>query len=98
MSWNGRFVLRSGPRVFPLVFVLYMAEGVVSPNTVHVFDWKDRYGEAVKGRPRFDLAAADAGAKRLRTQHLPPPLAGSSQNLPLPLAGEGWGGGLPPSA
>src|SRR5439155_19583968 len=45
-------------------------------------------GEAVQGRPGLDLAAADAGAKRLRTRRcqppsrLPLPLAGSSQNLP----------------
>jgi Domain of unknown function (DUF4157) len=40
--WNGRFVLRSGPSAFPLVFVLYTAEGLASPNTIHVYDWQDR--------------------------------------------------------
>jgi hypothetical protein len=40
--WNGRFVVRSGQSAFPLVFVLYAAEGLTSPNTIHVFDWQDR--------------------------------------------------------
>jgi uncharacterized protein DUF4157 len=40
--WNGRFVVRSGPSAFPLVFLLYTAEGLVSPNAIHVYDWQDR--------------------------------------------------------
>jgi Domain of unknown function (DUF4157) len=40
--WNGRFMLRTGPHAFPLVFVLYMAEGVASTAKLHAFDWADR--------------------------------------------------------
>src|SRR2546428_13252966 len=47
-------------------------------------------GEPVQGRARLDLAAADAGAERLRARRCDPP-----RYFPPPLAGEGQAGGSP---
>jgi hypothetical protein len=40
--WNGRFQLRGSGKLFPLVFVAYMAEGIASPRFVRIFNRKGR--------------------------------------------------------